>query len=199
MPKVTDAHREARRVQIIDAALVCFARKGFQGASMTDIFTESGLSAGAVYSYFSSKQELAASAAMRVLEQQLQYVSRSAEPTHVEAVPAPSRALRNLAEALDRAGISARIIVQLWGEAATDPKFRELAVDALASVRSALTGFLARWARETRGVTEAEAAEYADDVLPVMMSLTQGYLLQSAVMPDFDLDSYLRAVERVLG
>ena len=49
MPKVSEQHREARRDQIVDAALRCFSRKGFQRTSMADIIAESGLSAGAIY------------------------------------------------------------------------------------------------------------------------------------------------------
>ena len=58
MPKVSEAHLAARRQQILDAALACFDRDGFHGASMQDIFEESGMSAGAVYRYFSSKEDI---------------------------------------------------------------------------------------------------------------------------------------------
>ena len=52
MPKVSDAHRAARRRQILDAARRRFVRNGFHATSMQDIFAEAGLSAGAVYRYF---------------------------------------------------------------------------------------------------------------------------------------------------
>ena len=42
MPKITDAHRESRRDQILDAALACFAERGFQATSMADIIAASG-------------------------------------------------------------------------------------------------------------------------------------------------------------
>jgi AcrR family transcriptional regulator len=58
MPRVSAAHLERRRTQILDAARVCFIRKGFYETSMQDVFRESGLSAGAVYRYFRSKDEL---------------------------------------------------------------------------------------------------------------------------------------------
>ncbi len=37
MPKVTDAHLEARRQQILDAASACFARQGFHQTSIQDL------------------------------------------------------------------------------------------------------------------------------------------------------------------
>jgi AcrR family transcriptional regulator len=48
----------ARRSQILDAAVDVFARKGFHKARMDDIVAESGLSKGALYWYFTSKDEL---------------------------------------------------------------------------------------------------------------------------------------------
>ena len=48
MPKVSEEHLDARRRQIVDAAIVCFVRKGFHRATMQDICREAGLSAGAV-------------------------------------------------------------------------------------------------------------------------------------------------------
>jgi len=49
---------DARRQQILEAAVACFARKGIHGSSIADICRESGLSAGAIYRHFSGKQEI---------------------------------------------------------------------------------------------------------------------------------------------
>ena len=67
MPRVSDEYLEQRRRQILDAAQRCFARKGFHETSMQDVFRESGLSAGAVYRYFKSKNELVVSAGASVV------------------------------------------------------------------------------------------------------------------------------------
>jgi AcrR family transcriptional regulator len=37
MPKVTDAHRQARRQQILRAAFACFGREGFHATTVQDI------------------------------------------------------------------------------------------------------------------------------------------------------------------
>lgn len=58
MPKVSEAHKDSRRRQILDAAIECFARRGFQRTSMEDIIRESNLSTGAIYSYFQSKDQI---------------------------------------------------------------------------------------------------------------------------------------------
>src|SRR5688500_8917991 len=58
MPKVSEEHLDARRAQIVNAAVACFAREGFHRTTMHDICREAGLSPGAVYRYFASKDEL---------------------------------------------------------------------------------------------------------------------------------------------
>ena len=58
MPKISDERRAARHAQILDAAWTCFQRQGLHATTMDDIIRASGLSAGAVYSYFPSKEEL---------------------------------------------------------------------------------------------------------------------------------------------
>src|ERR1700704_344832 len=58
MPKLTPARAKAQRERILDAALGCFARQGFQAATMQDIVGASGLSPGAIYGYFAGKTEM---------------------------------------------------------------------------------------------------------------------------------------------
>ena len=45
-----------RRTQIIDAAMVFLANRGFHQASMHDISTEAGISVGLIYRYFANKE-----------------------------------------------------------------------------------------------------------------------------------------------
>lgn len=59
MPRTKDDKLEAqRRREILEAAARCFVRDGFHGASMRAICAEAGLSAGAVYNYFPSKDAI---------------------------------------------------------------------------------------------------------------------------------------------
>ena len=54
---------ERRRRQILDAAMVCFRRRGFHQATMQEICSEAGISPGALYRYFGSKSEIIAAIA----------------------------------------------------------------------------------------------------------------------------------------
>ena len=49
---------EARPDEILDAALAVFSETGFAGARVEDIAARAGLSKGAVYLYFESKEEM---------------------------------------------------------------------------------------------------------------------------------------------
>ena len=57
----TRAERRDQQIQrILEAAQACFVRSGFQGASMQQICAECGMSPGALYRYFPSKEAIVA-------------------------------------------------------------------------------------------------------------------------------------------
>jgi AcrR family transcriptional regulator len=60
MPKLKPDIQRARREHILDAAEHCFARAGFHRTTMHDICREAGISPGALYVYFDSKESLIA-------------------------------------------------------------------------------------------------------------------------------------------
>jgi AcrR family transcriptional regulator len=51
-------NREAQEERILNAATNCFIRSGFRGASMNEICSEAGMSPGALYRYFPSKEAI---------------------------------------------------------------------------------------------------------------------------------------------
>src|SRR5512146_2979834 len=58
MPRITPAHEAEVRERIVSAALRVFGERGFHGATMQDVVRESGLSVGAIYTYFKGKDDL---------------------------------------------------------------------------------------------------------------------------------------------
>ena len=58
MPKVIPEYREEAKAKIIKAARAVFANKGYHDATMDDVAKEVGVSKGALYSYFASKEDL---------------------------------------------------------------------------------------------------------------------------------------------
>src|SRR5918994_6963351 len=58
MPKVSEEHKEARREQILAGAQRVFARQGYEGATVARLEEATGLSRGAIFSYFENKEAL---------------------------------------------------------------------------------------------------------------------------------------------
>src|SRR5438105_7823782 len=58
-------HSDPLREQLLDAAARVFARQGYAGTKIQDIVREAGLSTGAVYGRFRSKDELLREAVIR--------------------------------------------------------------------------------------------------------------------------------------
>jgi AcrR family transcriptional regulator len=58
MPRVSQDHLDARRRQILDGARVCFARYGYEGATVRRLEEATKLSRGAIFHHFRDKESL---------------------------------------------------------------------------------------------------------------------------------------------
>jgi len=190
MPKVTDEYRELKRREIADAALRAFNRKGFRAASMADIIAESGVSAGAIYGSFRNKADIVHAVAATTVNERIlageEFLGRDPLPTPGEVVGIMMRGVSVAVEKTD-------ILVQLWGEAVTDPDLRVITQEIMDRIDDLYRRYLTRWYSQTRELPEAEAAELAVRFAPVLVSLSQGFIIQSAIRENFDGEAYLIA------
>lgn len=187
MPRVTEEHRERRRQQILDAARRCFIRQGFHQTSMTDIFAESGLSAGAVYGYFRGKDEIIRAIAAYVLSQ----ISGLLEPIVGQDPPPP------LDEAIHQ-GLTAsyeltfgengfaKLAPQVWAEALRNPELAEVIRTQYTSIHDLITHLVAAEQQAGRISPDGDPAETAK----VLIGAIMGYLLQGVLIANVDADSY---------
>lgn len=185
MPKVSEAHLEKRRKQILDAAADCFARQGFHGTSMQDIFQVSGLSAGAVYRYFPSKTALIREIAEDALAVTGTALDRAiAEAAGGRGLPAVSiaDALTSVVTTLgtDRLAKVRPVIVHIWAEASGDPELAELSADLLGQVTNRIERLLELHAEAGRLPPGTATAALARLILATM----QGYIVQYTVLGD---------------
>lgn len=199
MPKISDERKQERSRQILDAARRCFVEKGFHKASMADVIGESGLSAGAVYSYYSSKEELIAAVARSIFldyETSLDSFGGTAgEPLSPAAVgrELAVRAMGDLGPLTDRF----RMVLTVWGEAASNPSLRETVRDIVHGLRRVLEHTLVAW-RDAGHDLPGEPAVLAQ----IMVSVMQGAAVQQALVGDLDLETYIEtwtALLRVAG
>ncbi|MEU6857188.1 TetR/AcrR family transcriptional regulator [Rothia kristinae] len=192
MPRLTDETRDARRRQILDDAAACFRRRGFTGTSMAEIIRESGLSAGSIYSHFSSKDEILQATAERTLQRAERIL---AEAASAEQAVTPRGIARTVPrDVVDRDLM--RMFLQLWSEAVLDPRIAQLARGNLRRVRDLMAGALLPWARRQgdAGPAEELARRRADGLLALM----HGYFVRISVDPGLDTPEFLEGIVELL-
>ncbi len=69
MPRVSKKQAEQNHAEVIAAASKLFRAKGINGVSVPALMAEAGLTHGAFYGHFGSKEELAAAACTHAMEQ----------------------------------------------------------------------------------------------------------------------------------
>ncbi|UPK74011.1 TetR/AcrR family transcriptional regulator [Nocardioidaceae bacterium SCSIO 66511] len=197
MPKVSEEHRTARREQILDAAMIRFADNGFQATGMADVIAATGLSAGAVYRYFKSKDQLIEAIVDRVLSRT---ADRFGELLTAGSVPEPGAAVRIGVEAIDEMASKApveigRLAVQAWGEALRNDRVSAVVSNAY----SVIKGYYAEVSRRAVEAGAMPPGADPDALAAAMYSLTAGYVLQRTLELDVDAQAYGRAVEALLA
>ena len=128
-------HKQATRQRILEAAGRRFKQDGIDGAGLATVMSDAGLTNGAFYAHFSSKEDLVAN----VLAEQLR-----AQRQSIEAEPA------------DRAGLEAFVRSYL------SPEHRDQFADGCPS--AALLDEIARRPADTRDVFTEEVMGVIDDI-----------------------------------
>ncbi|MGA7135469.1 MAG: TetR/AcrR family transcriptional regulator [Mycobacterium sp.] len=190
MPPVSQRYRDARRRQIIAAARRCFARAGFHGTSMSAVFAESGLSAGAVYGYFASKDDLVGAIIEEVvseMEAALDVVTGSDTPPPLHEV------LGRVLDVLDGSrdgGELARLAVQVWAEASRNPELAARLSGYYDQMRDRFTTLVQRHQRDNNLAVGFDARHLAQ----VLTALGPAFLSQRALFDDVTADTFTRGL-----
>ncbi|CAM3505369.1 TetR/AcrR family transcriptional regulator [Occultella aeris] len=195
MPRITQARREARRDQIRAAALRAFAAKGYQRTSIADVVSESGLSAGAIYGHYADKGELFGAVAQHVLSRRDDEIAAA---SHEGVPPSPYEILVLLTGGMARDLSDGRVLVQLWSESTVDPALHAVVQRVVGSVRGVLGDALRNWFATRPDLAPDGPDAAAHLLLPVVMGLGQSFIMQRALLEDFDPDAYLAAAEAIL-
>jgi AcrR family transcriptional regulator len=190
MPRLSPRTRDARRQQILGAAQRCFTRNGFQATSMQDIFAEAGLSAGAVYSHFTGKDEIITAIAEDVIDKITSTVGAAlpgGEP------PALDEALDRLFATLQQADI-APIAVVVWGEAIRDPALSQ----RLSALYRGLADHFTKLVRicQARGTIDPGAP--AEHTALVLTALGPAFLHQLAFGPGIDARAFTQGLRALM-
>jgi len=195
MPRVSDEYLDGRRQQIMDAAFRCFARKGFHQTTMREIYTESGLSAGAIYHYFSSKEEIIKASFIFDYQRGLPVFQMAAEEP--DPLPAISRLVDFFYAGLESAAAlgADRVNIQGWAEALVNPQLLKLMRESL----QAFLDELSKVVRRGQAMGVIDPALDPEAVGEVILSSYFGLYLLKAFRPDLDVGEYKAAVLSLLN
>jgi AcrR family transcriptional regulator len=191
VPRVSDEHRQRRRQQILNAARRRFVRNGFHQTSMQDILSEAGLSAGALYRYFGSKEEIIAAIATDALAQVTSPMGQLASqqpPPPIDTVI--EQVLTNAEDIAFGSDGFAYIAPQVWAEALRNPQLRELVQSKFAEVRTAV----ARIVRAEQAAGRIPIDADPDDIAGFLFGALLGYVLQRVLSGTVDPKSYSAAL-----
>ena len=183
MPRVSSDQLAARRQQILDGARACFARHGYEGATVRRLEQSTGLSRGAIFHHFRDKEALFLALAEQDAE-------RMADVVAAQGLVQVMRELLASPETIDAGWTGTFLEIARRGR--TDPGFRE----RWRSHAEALTA-----ATRARLERQAGAGALRDDVpVPVLARylelVLEGLVSHLAMgLPGDDLDGVLDLVE----
>jgi len=167
---------EERRAQILEAALQCFAERGYHATKMDDLVAASGLSKGSLYWHFRSKQDVFLALFDAFVERFF------ADWDSALAVDEPTlELLRRVAEVgIENLG-SQRPLLQAWAEFFTHPAARERFALIYRRSRAKLVDVF------ERGIARGELRELpVDSMASTLIGVLEGLYLQAMVDPGFD-------------
>lgn len=186
MPKLDDETHRARREHILDAAERCFGRAGFHHSSMHDICREAAISPGALYLYFSSKEDLIAGICEReksVLAQALASIGDA--PDFMAAV-----AQLGQTYCIDETPEKLRLHVEINAEALRNPAVGHIvrAIDAFV-IKS-----FERLIEDARDKGRIAPLVEAGAVANIMSIIGDGLYWRRALNPDFNVKDIMPVI-----
>ncbi|MGK5556215.1 TetR/AcrR family transcriptional regulator [Actinomadura kijaniata] len=194
MPRVSAEHLERRRQQILDAARACFVRKGVHDTSMQDIFAESGLSAGAVYRYFRSKNEIIEAIMSMVLTEVRGFVTDLASADPPLPLDEVIERITRRVTALSGEDGPVHMAPHAWSLAMHDPALRSYIKENMTTLREAWIGYVERLI--AAGTLPADTDPVAAS--KVIFALMPGFLIQRLFLGDVAPEDFRAGVRTLM-
>src|SRR5207247_6119277 len=130
-----------RPTQILDAAVACFAKRGFHQASMHDISAEAGISVGLIYRYFQNKEAVISAMADRHKQEIQEILERARQASGLlESLEVLFTAHCGETEPQ----VVSAFVVDLFAEASRNPHVAQLVRDVCETSMNGVTDVIAR-------------------------------------------------------
>ncbi len=176
MPKMKPQALEARRNQILQAALTCFVQAGYHKTSVDDIASQAGLSKGSIYTHFESKQALL----LALLNQMIQVtglpgILGAETTTDQEKFTAALDGVIGYVQSGDFQDYAALLMVA-WREAQSDPEIRQTVAGLYTGMRSGFSQLIQQGI-ETGQIKPINAQSFAS----ILIAIFDGLMIQALV------------------
>jgi TetR/AcrR family transcriptional regulator, repressor for uid operon len=179
MPQTQIEPTVDRRTQILEAAVVCFAKRGFHQASMHDTSAEAGISVGLIYRYFENKEEVISAMADRHKKEIQEVVERARQaPTLLESLEILFTA--HCCESSPQ--IQSAFVVDLYAEASRNAQVKDLVGDVLQTAMDGVTDVIARSPEARNAVHGLGPKELAELIFAVARGMLMFDILQPTKM-----------------
>ncbi|HEY6468846.1 MAG TPA: helix-turn-helix domain-containing protein [Candidatus Dormibacteraeota bacterium] len=193
MPKLLERTREQRRRQLLDAAWRCIAREGFRDLTVDDVCADAGLSKGAFYSHFVSKEALL----MGLITDDAASIARVAEDPATLRL-SPVQRIRKVTESMLMQGADpARVQLRadVWGAMQTYPAVRAAVTAAVAERQRVLR----EWIDEAVRDGELSIDFPPNALAALLLAISDGLVLHYALDPNaFRWGKISKAVDAML-
>jgi AcrR family transcriptional regulator len=191
MPKVSQQYRDARRDHILSAARRCFLRNGFHATSMQDLFAEAGMSSGAVYRYFASKDDMIIAIAEENLRGVVAMILDVAGRQPAGSVGVVMAEVMRSLQAKDAHEGTGGLALLTWSEALRNPELAGRFADLVAQIRTELAQVVRKYQNSGNLLQHVPAESLA----AMFLSMLAGYVVQLALLGPGAVDPIPGAVE----
>jgi AcrR family transcriptional regulator len=194
--RLTRAETRARtREQLLDAAALVFARKGFAGASVEEIAESAGYSTGALYSNFESKEqlflELLAARRSLGITRRVTAVAGILDRERAGDEDAFDALGQLFLRVADRITELAPLQAEFWLYAVRNPDAMGVMAEKLSEQVDALEPLVAKVLERSGGAAEAPSREVTTAVLALFQGLVHQRRVDPGRVPD---DLFARAL-----
>jgi TetR/AcrR family transcriptional repressor of uid operon len=180
-----------RRTVILDAAERCFVRQGFHHATMQEIATEAGMSAGNLYRYFPSKDSIVEGLCERDRSEVARDFEAFDRADDFMAVFRDLGAKHFHGTSRDKS----IMCLQIWAEAT-----RNAAVSGLVSaLNTDIVETLTAIVEQGRRAGSIAPTAPSRTVATIVATLADGLFVRRAVVPGFDPDAEIPPILDLIG
>lgn len=191
MRKIDPVKQEAKRRQIMEAALACFARKGFHGTSTNDICAEAGMSPGNLFHYFPSKLALIATITE---EYRAEFAERFAQMTQQDDVLAAIETLALDLMEQSTNPVEARVSIELIAEGMRNSEVGKIYVESDRQVKADFVALL------ERGIAKGQLdpSLQPETAATWLVALADGTISRAQIDPDFSVYDHAPMLVRLI-